>query len=376
MKRHFDRIILGGGLYGLYAALKSASIGCSVLVLEYDEKPFTRATFANQARIHQGYHYPRSLHTAIKSAQYFKRFNEDFGFCIKKSFDQVYATSASLSWSNSDQFKTFCDAAGIPCERINPDKFFKPGTVDGAFLTEEYTYDAMILRDHLMTSILESNAIEMRFGARILSIERDNKSFELQLADGLIYETSFLLNATYASTNQVLKMVGLEGFNIKYELCEIALCKPNEQLQRYGFTVMDGPFFSIMPFGKSDYHSLTSVSFTPHETSYESLPSFTCQEKMTGSCSPRQLSNCTQCKERPRSAFPYMRNLASKYLREEYDYTYRNSLFSVKPILKTSEIDDSRPTVIRVHSKHPTLISVLSGKINTMYDLDKVLEYD
>ena len=45
----------------------------------------------------------------------------------------------------------------------------------------------------------------------------------------------------------------------------------------------------------------------------------------------------------------------------------------MKPILVASEIDDSRPTVIKVQSKKPTFVSVLSGKINTVYDLDEVL---
>ena len=45
----------------------------------------------------------------------------------------------------------------------------------------------------------------------------------------------------------------------------------------------------------------------------------------------------------------------------------------MKPILQASEIDDSRPTVIRKLSDEPVLISVLSGKINTVYDMDEVL---
>ena len=49
------------------------------------------------------------------------------------------------------------------------------------------------------------------------------------------------------------------------------------------------------------------------------------------------------------------------------------SLFSMKPILMSSEIDDSRPTVIRKYSEDPTFVGVLSGKINTVYDLDEVL---
>ena len=60
-------------------------------------------------------------------------------------------------------------------------------------------------------------------------------------------------------------------------------------------------------------------------------------------------------------------------MKEEYQFKYTESLFSMKPILMSSEIDDSRPTVIRRYSKNPTFIGVLSGKINTVYDLEEVL---
>lgn len=33
----------------------------SVLVLEKNNAPFSRATYINQTRVHQGYHYPRSI---------------------------------------------------------------------------------------------------------------------------------------------------------------------------------------------------------------------------------------------------------------------------------------------------------------------------
>ena len=69
-----------------------------------------------------------------------------------------------------------------------------------------------------------------------------------------------------------------------------------------------------------------------------------------------------------------MSNLARKYLKEDYKFEYVSSLFSMKPILQASEIDDSRPTVIRKLTERPMLISVLSGKINTVYDLDDYLQ--
>ena len=72
-----DKLIIGAGLYGLYAALYCAKRGQQVEVLEMEKAPFTRATYINQARVHMGYHYPRSLSTAMKSAGYFfiPRFN-------------------------------------------------------------------------------------------------------------------------------------------------------------------------------------------------------------------------------------------------------------------------------------------------------------
>ena len=61
----YDKIIIGAGFYGLYAALFCGKTGQSVLVLECDSQPFRRATYINQARVHQGYHYPRSIATAM-----------------------------------------------------------------------------------------------------------------------------------------------------------------------------------------------------------------------------------------------------------------------------------------------------------------------
>ena len=132
-----DKIIIGGGLYGLYAAALCGKNGQKVIVLEYDSESFMRATYINQARVHMGYHYPRSFSTAIKSAHYFERFNKDYADCILTEFDQVYATSADFSWTNAEQFKKFCKDADIRCDEISPEKYFQKGKCDGAFLTRE-----------------------------------------------------------------------------------------------------------------------------------------------------------------------------------------------------------------------------------------------
>lgn len=369
-----DKIIIGGGLYGLYSALECGKRGEKVIVLEHDGEPFKRATYINQARVHMGYHYPRSFSTASKIAHYFERFNKDFGFCIHSSFDQVYATSAHFSWSNAQQFRKFCKDADIDCDDISPEKYFKPEMCDGAFLTKEYTYDAKILKEYFLKAIAEYSNIQIKYNIKIMDITQKSSHFSVVTDDNSIYESDFVLNTTYASVNQILNRLGYELFKIKYELCEIILCKTNDNLKNVGITVMDGPFFSIMPFGKTGYHSLTSVTFTPHKTSYKDLPTFECQARSNGFCSTSQLGNCNDCPAKPDSAWDYMSHLARKYMKDNYEFKYVKSLFSMKPILKASEIDDSRPTVIKEFSSNPKFISVLSGKIDTVYDLDEVLK--
>ena len=372
-----DKLIIGAGLYGLYAALYCARKGQQVKVLEIDREPFGRATYINQARVHMGYHYPRSLATAMKSAGYFKRFVEDYDFCILFDFQQIYATSKHFSWTDAAEFQKFCSDADIPCEPLPAERYFKAGSCDGAFLTKEYTYDAHILRDYFVEELKKYPQAEICCGREIQHIEKRSDRYEITALYGgreEVYQAPFVLNATYASVNQVLNLIeGIDAdpFKIKYELCEIILCQADDNLKNIGLTVMDGPFFSVMPFGKTGLHSLTSVTFTPHKTSYDPIPSFSCTTG--GGCTKRWLGNCNDCVNKPESAWEYMSALARKYVREEYRFTYEKSLFSMKPILKASEIDDSRPTVIKCLSQEPTFISVLSGKINTVYDLDEFL---
>jgi len=278
----FDKIIIGAGLYGLYAALFCGRRGENVLVLEYENTPLERATYANQARIHMGYHYPRSISTAVKSREYFDKFNKDYHFCISNKFEQIYATSSKFSWTSSEQFKKFCKDADIRCDEVPMGNYFKYDMCDGAFLTTEYTYDAQVLKTWFTEKTQQCSNIKINYGARIKGIENNGEYYVLTLENNDIYKSGFVLNATYAGVNQIHDMLGFSALQIKYELCEIILCKINAQLKTIGITVMDGPFFSIMPFGKTAYHSLTSVTFTPHFISYKSIPTFNCQARSGG----------------------------------------------------------------------------------------------
>lgn len=367
----YDKIIFGAGFFGLYAALQCINKNERVLVLEYDDMPFKRASWINQARLHHGYHYPRSYATAKKAAYYFDRFVNDYAYAIVKDFKKVYATSQKYSYTNAQQFLKFCSAANIPCELLRSDLFFKDNMCDGVFETNEYTFDAKIISEALIKQLNANPNFTINYNSRLSSIKEFGDKYHIVTNHGS-YETPFVVNATYANINQILVKANLEPFKMKYELCEIILCKVSNSIKNVGITIMDGPFFSLMPFGKTEYHSLTSVGSTPHLVCRKHLPEFNCQHQVL-ECDQLQLADCNNCLAKPKTAFMDMFKLAKTYLKDEIDICYHQSLFSMKAILLASEIDDSRPTIIKFANNKPKFLSVFSGKINSIYDLDGVL---
>lgn len=374
MVGQYDKIIIGAGLYGLYAAYYSVRKGEKVLILEYDNEPFSRASYINQARLHNGYHYPRSFSTAASSIKYFRRFNEEFGFCVNSNFKKIYAVAKHYSWTNAAQFEDFCRRAQVPCRPVNPDTLFVSGACESMYETEEFTYDAMMLKDYLVDYLKKSEAATLICNSRIETINKEEDQYVVKVKDNdTPFRTGYLLNTTYSSVNQLNRLAGFPEIKIKYELCEVILCQVSDALKHTGITLMDGPFFSLMPFGKTGLHSLTAVNYTPHFSCDKTVPEFRCQQHKDVTCSPLQLDNCNSCIAQPRTSWRYMEQMARKYLRDDIDITYHKSLFSVKSILKQSEVDDSRHTMMQVNHNMPKFVSVLSGKVNTIYDLEEIL---
>lgn len=374
MKREFDYLIIGAGIYGMYISHRLASIypQSKIAILDYDHRPFQRASYINQARVHKGYHYPRSLATALKSAGYYDKFVRDYGFAINKKFEKIYAVASNFSYASADNFEKFCAASGIPCKHIHPSKYFKEGRVDGCYLTEEFSLDAPRICSWFNEQLKGHQHVSQIYNARIKEVNESGGRYHLSMDDGSVYSAPFILNTSYASVNQVLDLFGFEKFKIKYEIAEICLCTVSDNVLNAGLTVMDGPFFSLMPFGLSGYHSLSSVHYTPHLTCVGELPTFPCQNN-NNNCTRHRLGNCNLCPDSPQTAWRQMKQQARHYLNEDIEMEYHKSLFAIKPILLASEISDSRPTIIKEFSSSPRFVSVLSGKFNTMYDLDEIL---
>ena len=109
-------VIIGGGFFGLYLAYYFSTQKQKVELFEKDSELMSRASYNNQARIHNGYHYPRSVLTALRSRQSFPRFTRDFPQCVCNDFDKFYMIGKHLSKVTSYQFERFCKRIGAYLE--------------------------------------------------------------------------------------------------------------------------------------------------------------------------------------------------------------------------------------------------------------------
>jgi hypothetical protein len=73
-----------------------AQQGAEVILFEQASDLLTRASYNNQARLHNGYHYPRSFSTAYRSRLNFSRFLHDYRPAIATNFVKLYAIALNL----------------------------------------------------------------------------------------------------------------------------------------------------------------------------------------------------------------------------------------------------------------------------------------
>ncbi len=372
----FDYFIIGGGLFGAYAALYLEGKGHRVCLLEKERALFQKASLVNQARLHGGYHYPRSIATARMSDDHRERFTREHAPFVLTQYEKYYAIDKYSSFTDAAQFERFCDYVGIPCKRVEEHPLFDFHRLEALYLTTEYTFDPPLIAQWYRERLRNRPHIVVRTQARVLHGETGAGKWLVEWEDlptgrRHTLEAGGVLNATYTASNAVNRLFGLGQLELMHEISEIALLT-SPQLPVVGLTVMDGQFASLMPFGKSGLLSLSSVAYTHHKVSYEPLPTFDCQQAVRH-CRPDFPANCNACPARPRSAFAKMAAQIKLYLQPETQLHYFGSLFTIKSKLKANFIDDGRPTEINVLHADPPFYCIFAGKINSIYEIEKVL---
>ena len=144
-----DAVVIGGGFYGSAIAIPLAKAHGfkNIVLLERQAGLLKRASYHNQARIHNGYHYPRSFTTAYRSRINLPRFVSDWPKAVRKDFTKVYAIARRNSKVTGAQFLRFCKEIGARTEQAPPSiaNLFEPRLIESVFLVDEYAFDATVL---------------------------------------------------------------------------------------------------------------------------------------------------------------------------------------------------------------------------------------
>lgn len=351
-----DYLVVGGGFYGCCLALFLRSISDRITLVEAGDSLLDRASRVNQARVHTGFHYPRSMLTAVKSLVLHNRFATDFPDAVVDDFQMLYAIARRRSKVSAKRFHRMFADMGSPIAPATASQaaLFDPDLIEGVFACHEYAFDYKVLRRH-MENRFDALGFDVRLGTAAIEIEDRPDGAVARLSTGEEIEARYVFNVTYAQVNAVLRSAGLPEADVKHEVAEIALIKPPPQLERYGVTIMDGPFLSCMPYPAEKVHSLTHVRYTPQLSWTD----------RTTARSAYEVFDHSTLETRHR----HMLLDGQRYLPCLADAEWLKSIYDVKTVLVKNEQDDGRPILFRRQPEGSRVISVIGGKIDNIYDL-------
>jgi len=331
-----------------------------ILLIERESALLTRASYNNQARVHNGYHYPRSYTTAYRSRINMPRFLRDWPNAVRQDFTKLYAIARRNSKTTSKQFERFCREIGAPIRQAEPTlcSLFERRLIEDVFLVEEFVFDSTKLAILAERELSDSN-VRLQFNTVATEvINAPNGALQVTLKSNRgtcdLVNSHYVFNCTYAGLNQLAgDFLGTQT-RLKQEITEMALIQPPSALMGLGITVMDGSFLSIMPFPARNLHTISHVRYTPHLT----------WSDKTGIDPYQRLEGYDRITRVDR-----MIRDAGRYIPEVLKSQYIESLFEVKTVLVKNESDDGRPILFEKHSELPGCYSILGGKIDNIYDV-------
>ena len=367
MRPTIDTIVVGGGFYGAAIAIYLAKQNKDhkILLIERESALLTRASYNNQARIHNGYHYPRSFTTAYRSRVNFPRFVRDWPDAVKLDFTKLYAIARRNSKVTARQFQRFCKDIGARIEPADPSlrALFEPHLIEDVFMVEEYAFDSSKLALWAAQELRETG-VEVFLDTRVTNISKglnDTILAHITPKAGEPRELACrrLFNCTYSGLNQYGSNFPGTKVKLKHEITEMALMQPPPELKKLGVTVMDGPFFSMMPFPARNLHTLSHVRYTPHVHWFD-------QQGIDPYQRMHDYDRASRVDRMVRDVTRYMPAIeGAKYI---------ESLFEIKTVLVKNEGDDGRPILFEKHPELPGCFSVLGGKIDNIYDILEMID--
>jgi hypothetical protein len=260
-KKLYDVAIIGAGIFGAEIAIKAKEAGLSSILLEAKNDILQGASKNNQNRLHLGFHYPRDIETGRQCIKGFNAFKDKYSDCINDNFINAYFVSSNNSFVTSEQFQNHAIALDVPFKEINLKDFpLKIDNVNYGIECEEVVYDCSILRD-LVKSHLKLNHIEISLNHKVDNVSKNLDLYKICSSKKSPIYAKSVINCSYSDINFITNQLGFEASKNQYEYTVVPIVELD--IPKVGVTVMDGPFMTLLPYGKSNdfllYHVENSV---------------------------------------------------------------------------------------------------------------------
>jgi glycine/D-amino acid oxidase-like deaminating enzyme len=252
-----DVAVIGCGIFGAEIAIRVKSLGLSVSLYEAKSDILSGASANNQNRLHLGFHYPRDLETGRQSIRGFDAFKNKYSECIQEGFLNAYFIANTKSLTTPGDYLKFCELLGVSYQTISPDDF--PVKVLGAstgVLCNEVVYDCGILRQ-LVWQALRRDSVQVELNQRVIRIEKSEGKYRLEFENRPPVLAGTVINASYGDINRLTAQLGHAVTEKLYEYTAVPIIQMD--MPRVGVTIMDGPFMTLLPYGKSDNFLLYNV---------------------------------------------------------------------------------------------------------------------
>lgn len=226
--------VIGGGWYGCHLSAALIARGYEVELHEAADRLFAGASGGNPARLHRGFHYPRSRLTRAACLDHADAFMELYGKLTRAIPINLYAVAADESMVDFGNYVGSLRGE-VPFLAVEEPAIYGLQRVEGAVLTAERHIVIDDAREHF-SGLLKGSVI-------------------LGSSPGLVDDPAFEL--TVDCTFCALDAEAVD----RYEPCLTVLLEgPTDK----AVTIMDGPFPSIYPWKETEaLSSLTSARFTP-----------------------------------------------------------------------------------------------------------------
>jgi hypothetical protein len=317
--------VQGAGFYGCHIASALLASGHDVEVHEIGAKIMGGASGNIPARLHAGFHYPRSRMTRAACQEHAAAFLASYGHLTRSIPTNIYAVARDESLVDYDQYVRTLRGEAEFIE-INPAEFGL-ANCEGAVLTGER---------HIVTDLARAE-FEEKLAGHVL--------FGCAPGDFFADEYDWNIDATFCANSDA----GVD----RYEPCLVLLLEgPTDR----AVTVMDGPFGSLYRWNEEKgLCSLSSAKWTPFSKSCKSY------------AEARAILDHTGRDELDRRAQSMIDAMAFHYP-AVWDYRIRDYMLSIRAMPLSGA--DSRLVDVR---QDGNTIRIRAGKIDAILHAERAV---